>query len=161
MNVNLILCKKNGLRKSFRLPSNVTVIGRREDCDLCIPLMVISRRHCELNQDQDRLKARDLGSRNGTFLNGQQIDEAQVNPGDSLQIGPLNFAVQIDNEPQELSASDSAILQPPQHISSGDRQVVGQSGTFAGMNNVDESQGHGGTEILDGIPEEPGNNNNS
>ena len=153
MDINLVLCKKNGLRKSFQLPSTVTVIGRREDCDLCIPLMVVSRKHCELNLDQGALTVRDLGSRNGTFLNGQQIDESQINAGDQLQVGPLTFAVQIDNEPEEFSITDSDILQPPKGAST-DKQMIGQSGTFAGINNVDESKGGDGT-ILNEISEGP------
>lgn len=151
MDINLVLCKKNGLRKSFQLPSTVTVIGRREDCDLCIPLMVVSRKHCELNQDQESLTVRDLGSRNGTFLNGQQIDEAQIKAGDQLQVGPLTFAVQIDNKPEDLSVTD--ILQPPDGAST-DKHMIGQSGTFAGLNNIEDPKGGNGT-ILNEVPEEP------
>ena len=61
MDVSLVLFKKDGSRKAFSLPSSVTVIGRRSDCDLYIPLMPISRRHCQLNHDEGVLKIRDLG----------------------------------------------------------------------------------------------------
>jgi len=102
MDVNLVLFKKDGSQKSFTLPDNTTVIGRRHDCDLCIPLKTVSRRHCELNQNNEALKIRDLGSRVGTFLNGNKIDETTVKPGDYLRIGPLTFLLQINGEPEKI-----------------------------------------------------------
>lgn len=101
MDINLILLKNDRSRKCFNLPSSVTIIGRRQDCDLCIPLMVISRRHCEVNMDQGVLTVRDLGSRNGTFVNGERIDETILDPGDEIQIGPLKFIIQVDGVPQD------------------------------------------------------------
>ena len=102
MDVNLVLFKKDGTKKSFSMPDNITVIGRRHDCDLHIPLMVVSRRHCELFLNNDTLKIRDLDSRGGTFLNGKRIAEATVQPGDYLTIGPLTFLLQIDGVPKEI-----------------------------------------------------------
>ena len=101
MDVNLVLFKIDGSQKTFDLPSNTIVIGRRHDCDLCIPLEHVSRRHCQLNQNEDNLKIRDLGSRNGTFLNGKRIDEATVKAGDYIKIGPLTFQIQINGVPEK------------------------------------------------------------
>jgi pSer/pThr/pTyr-binding forkhead associated (FHA) protein len=109
MDVNLVLLKKNGSHKFFPLPSSVTVIGRRHSCDLCIPLMSVSRRHCQLNYDDGVLKIRDLDSRNGTYLNGKRIDEAVIQAGDSIKIGPLTFVLQIDGQPQTIAEPDSAV----------------------------------------------------
>ena len=102
MNLNLILFKKDGSQASFSLPSNITLIGRRHDCDLCIPLMSVSRKHCELSLNKDTLKIRDLNSRSGTFLNGKRIDKATVKAGDYIRIGPLTFLLQIDGEPKKI-----------------------------------------------------------
>jgi len=100
MDVNLVLFKKDGSQESFSLPSNVTVIGRRNDCDLHIPLMRVSRRHCQLNLNGETAKIRDLGSHNGTYLNGERIDgETPIKAGDYLQVGPLVFQLQIDGKP--------------------------------------------------------------
>lgn len=109
MDINLVLLKKNGSHKFFPLPSSVTVIGRRHSCDLCIPLMSVSRRHCQLNYDDGVLKIRDLDSRNGTYLNGKRIDEAVIQAGDSIKIGPLTFVLQIDGQPQTIAEPDSAV----------------------------------------------------
>ena len=102
MKVNLVLLKMGGNNKAFSLPSTVTIVGRRQDCDLCVPLMVISRRHCALNMDDGNLSIRDLGSSNGTFVNGKRIDEADLVAGDKVSLGPLNFVVQIDGVPAEI-----------------------------------------------------------
>ena len=81
----------------------VTVIGRREDCDLRIPLPMVSRRHCELHVNQDSLKLRDLESRGGTFVNGKRVEgETTVRAGDYLRIGPLVFVCQLDGVPQQI-----------------------------------------------------------
>ena len=89
MDVNLVLFKKGGSQKSFSLPDSTTVIGRRHDCDLCIPLKTVSRRHCQLNQNKEAIKIRDLGSRIGTFLNGKRIDEATLKAGDYINQGKV------------------------------------------------------------------------
>ena len=99
MDVNLVLLKKDGSTNNFPISSSITVIGRRKSCDLCIPLMVVSKRHCQLNIEQNKLSIRDLGSRNGTFINVKQIEESALNPSDYIQNGPVSFAVQIDGVP--------------------------------------------------------------
>jgi pSer/pThr/pTyr-binding forkhead associated (FHA) protein len=107
MKVNLVLLKVGGNNKAFSLPSTVTIVGRRQECDLCIPLSVISRRHCALNMDDGKLSIRDLGSSNGTFVNGKQVDEADLAAGDKVSVGPLNFVVQIDGVPAEIVGDEA------------------------------------------------------
>ena len=104
MDANLVLLAKDGNKKVFPLPSRVTVIGRRKNCDLRIPLESVSRRHCQFNIVDKTLKVRDLGSRNGTFLNGKRIEEQVLKPGDSIKIGPLVFAMQINGQPENFVA---------------------------------------------------------
>jgi len=102
MDVNLVLFKKDGSQKAFSVPSDNTIIGRRHDCDLCIPLTVVSKRHCQMNLNKEAVKIRDLDSRNGTFLNGKRIDETTVKAGDYIRIGPLTFLLQIDGKPEKI-----------------------------------------------------------
>jgi len=107
MQVVLVMFRADGERRSFSLPRTVTVIGRREDCDLRIPLGDVSRKHCRFIADNDTLKIEDLGSSNGTFHNGVRIQEAIVNPGDNVQVGPVMFVVQINGVPADEE------IQPP------------------------------------------------
>jgi len=117
VDANLVLFKKDGSQKNFSLPSDITVIGRRHDCDLCIPLMVVSRRHCQLSQNDEALKIRDLDSKSGTFLNGKRISEAAVQAGDYITIGPLTFLLQIGGEPEEIVSPEQARKTPSQQKS--------------------------------------------
>ncbi len=64
------------------------VIGRSRTCDLCVPSADASRRHCEVAGDGREYVIRDLGSRNGTFVNGERlIRERRLRPGDRIEIG--------------------------------------------------------------------------
>ena len=157
MNINLVLFKKDGTISNFALPSTVTIIGRRQDCDLCIPLMVVSRRHCELNLDQGQLRIRDLGSRNGIMVNDQRIEETALNAGDLIRIGPVKFGVQIDGEPEQFIIEDTAVPQPPETVEKSKDQVVDfsedQDEIDQALHDVDLSESHP-TQLFDGFNEE-------
>ena len=62
----------------FPIPTR-SVVGRADDCDIRFPMdaghMDISRHHCMLEFDPPTVKVRDLGSRNGTFVNGDKIGD--------------------------------------------------------------------------------------
>ena len=137
MDVNLVLLKKNGSHKFFSLPSSVTVIGRRHSCDLCIPLMSVSRRHCQLNYDEGVLKIRDLGSSNGTYLNGKRVDEAVIQAGDSIKIGPLTFVLQIDGQPKNIAEPDLAARNLSRQDAAMEDTVDEQLDNFAELDELD------------------------
>ena len=99
MQAVLVMFRSDGERRSFSIARDITVIGRREDCDLRIPLGDISRKHCRLIRDGETLRVEDLGSSNGTFHNGQRVQEATLAAGDSVQVGPVVFVLQIDGIP--------------------------------------------------------------
>jgi pSer/pThr/pTyr-binding forkhead associated (FHA) protein len=101
MQAILVMFRSTGERRSFSVTRDVTVIGRREDCDLIIPLGEVSRKHCRLVKDGDLLKVEDLGSANGTYLNGQRVQESLLAPGDTVQVGPVVFVLQIDGVPAD------------------------------------------------------------
>ena len=94
MQVVLVMFRGEGERRSFSITRDVTVVGRREDCDFRIPLGEISRKHCRIIKDDETLKVEDLGSSNGTFVNEQRISEpCYLKPGDILRVGPFRFLV--------------------------------------------------------------------
>jgi pSer/pThr/pTyr-binding forkhead associated (FHA) protein len=70
-----------------------TVIGRSNDCDITLAAAHLSRRHVKLFVEDGLLYARDLGSANGTYLNGERITEARVRRGDELRFDTLSFGV--------------------------------------------------------------------
>ena len=102
MDANLVLFKNDGSQATFPLPDGVTVLGRSHNCELRIPLKIVSREHCQLSPNKETLKIQDLDSHIGTFLNGKRINAAAVKAGDYIRIGPLTFMLQIDGEPKEV-----------------------------------------------------------
>jgi pSer/pThr/pTyr-binding forkhead associated (FHA) protein len=72
------------------------VIGRGQDCHLCAGSSAISRKHCVILRQDARVAVKDLGSRNGTLLNGKKIEgETELKSGDEIVVGPLKFQVLI------------------------------------------------------------------
>jgi FHA domain/Domain of unknown function (DUF1707) len=68
------------------------VLGRSRDCDCVLAEASVSRRHAELRRHGKRWLLRDLGSRNGTRVNGARLlDEAEVGPGDRVSFGDARF----------------------------------------------------------------------
>lgn len=70
-----------------------TEIGRALECDISILEAGLSRKHAELEIDGDKLIIRDLGSRNGTWVNAERVDEAILKDGDRLQFDKVHFIV--------------------------------------------------------------------
>ena len=102
MQVVLVMFRAEGEKRSFSITRDVTVIGRREDCDLRIPVSEVSRKHCRFIKDGDALRVEDLGSSNGTYHNGQRVSgSVALEPGDSVQVGPVVFVVQINGAPPD------------------------------------------------------------
>ncbi|HEX8911203.1 MAG TPA: FHA domain-containing protein, partial [Humisphaera sp.] len=100
MQAVLVMFRSDGERRSFSVTRDVTVIGRREDCDLRIPLNDVSRKHARLVKEDGGIRLEDLGSSNGTFLNGERIErDAVLQAGDSVQVGPVVFVLQVDGYP--------------------------------------------------------------
>ncbi len=102
MDVALVWFKPNGNRKDFALGPGTTVIGRGDGCSLQIPLVGVSRRHCEVICDGDVVKVKDLASSNGSYVNNDRVNEAEFQAGDRLVIGPIVFTVQVDGKPEEI-----------------------------------------------------------
>lgn len=97
--------RDGGDHRPFVLRKESTVIGRREDCDLRIAVGDVSRKHCRLILGPDSVEIEDLGSSNGTFVNGTKIQRSPVNAGDTIQIGPVVFVIQVDGQPAVAEAT--------------------------------------------------------
>ncbi|MDN3639553.1 FHA domain-containing protein [Simiduia curdlanivorans] len=78
--------------KVFNVGAN-TIVGRASDCDIVLAAAHLSRKHAQLSVKDGLLYVRDLGSANGTFLNGSQVKEARVKRGDELRFDTLSFGV--------------------------------------------------------------------
>ena len=82
--------------KRLTLPNHDTLIGRGEECQLRLASADVSKMHCLLRVTPDGMTVRDLGSRNGTFVNDAPATlETPLRPGDRLRVGPLVFQVPL------------------------------------------------------------------
>ena len=78
-------------------PGSVKTLGRTARADFIVDAALVSRLHCRLTADRaDQLVVEDLGSTNGTRVNGQAIDRAVLKSGDTLQVGRVTFEVQAE-----------------------------------------------------------------
>lgn len=79
------------------------LIGRNPDAHLCLPDdRYFSRNHCLLEMNPPHSHVRDLGSTNGTFLNGRRVHEAYLNNGDRIQCGETILIVEVTTESHDL-----------------------------------------------------------
>ena len=109
MNVVLVMFKADGTRRTFPVKPNGFVIGRKNNCDLRIPLSSVSRQHCELKTQGDQITLRDAGSSNGTFHNNIRVTEAVLAAGDEIVVGPVVFTVVIDGKPDTIKPVRSLV----------------------------------------------------
>jgi pSer/pThr/pTyr-binding forkhead associated (FHA) protein len=128
---------ENGLNKGdeYIVHKPVTLIGRNESCDLIVSDPLVSRRHCQILWDGVYCTVEDLGSTNGTYVNGQPLTAVYaLRPGDRLQVAHVVFdfadpqatlighkwpkleieqaarRVTVNGEVVELSAKEHALL---------------------------------------------------
>ncbi len=110
MDATLIFFKPDGTRKDMPLSEGTYVIGRGDGASLRVPLGSISRSHCQLKVSEDSLVAEDLGSLNGTFVNGKQIESpTALAAGDVVKVGDCKIAVQINGEPADVQIPSDAL----------------------------------------------------
>jgi pSer/pThr/pTyr-binding forkhead associated (FHA) protein len=76
--------------KTYPVPGAV-VIGRQQDCDISVPTEEISRRHAQVKPTADGLLVEDLGSANGTFINGKRVQTGLMRPGEELRLDTIRF----------------------------------------------------------------------
>jgi pSer/pThr/pTyr-binding forkhead associated (FHA) protein len=74
------------------------IIGRGEDAHLRPSSELVSRNHCAINIGEGKVTVEDMGSRNGTFVNGEQLEGVHsVQVGDTLRVGRLQFELIVDH----------------------------------------------------------------
>jgi pSer/pThr/pTyr-binding forkhead associated (FHA) protein len=90
-----ILTSRDDDPVTFRLmPGQVKTIGRTARADFILDAALVSRVHCRLTADKsDQLVVDDLGSTNGTLVNGKRIERSLLKPGDVLTVGRVEFSI--------------------------------------------------------------------
>jgi pSer/pThr/pTyr-binding forkhead associated (FHA) protein len=128
---HLVITGRDG---SVPLDERVLLIGRREACNVALDDPTISTEHAVVFAMGGQWYLRDLGSRTGTFLNGQQIHQKALSAGDNIRVGPTEMrfeptpatgadAAGVTNDLEDLdrlvaaglgTEDEAVVLQPPQ-----------------------------------------------
>ena len=128
-----------GMEWAFKVPQ--ITIGRDEDCELAMSDIGVSRRHAKLTLEGERYVLTDLGSGNGTFLNGVRIESETLYPGDEVTLGDRTLRFVELSEPPRTGAAHP--IAPARSPASGAETPEGRPDAR-------------GTPAFSGSPESPG-----
>ena len=106
MDIQLVVASGSRAGQVVPITGQRFVIGRADDCNLKPRSELISRYHCEIFHKDGNIFVRDMGSKNGVFLNDNRITEThELKNGDKLAVGPLEFFahIAIDTKPQKAA----------------------------------------------------------
>ncbi|HEV3235575.1 MAG TPA: FHA domain-containing protein [Gemmataceae bacterium] len=104
---------------TINIDRDVTLVGRQEGCDMRIQHKSVSKMHCVIARTDGLLLVRDLGSTNGTRVNGQRVRRAALLPNDNLAVAGFKFRVHLgpddeaalpEDRTQQLDAQDVSRL---------------------------------------------------
>ena len=79
---------------TFLIPAgSIKTIGRSPGAEFIVDAALVSRLHCQITAGMISLQVKDLGSTNGTFVNGKRVQIAELYEGDTLSVGRLELTV--------------------------------------------------------------------
>ncbi|MBI5383914.1 MAG: FHA domain-containing protein [Verrucomicrobia bacterium] len=92
----LVVLSEGLTGRTHELKTDKVTIGRVEDNSFQVPDGSVSSHHCEIYVKGSEVWVKDLGSTNGSFINGQQITEAQLRPSQILRLGQVEIRFEGD-----------------------------------------------------------------
>ncbi len=143
---------------AIEITKDLLVVGRKEDCDVRLEHKSVSKMHCVIVKTDGLLLLRDLGSTNGTRVNGTRVRRAALLPNDQLSIAHYKFRVFLGPDaPEEVHAEEHT-----QHLNSYEvADLLRQARGRAEKDDDSDDDGKTGGELLqrnqlpDVYPEEP------
>lgn len=107
---------------AVEIVKDLTLVGRKEECDFRLDHKSVSKMHCVIVKTDGLLLIRDLGSTNGTRVNGQRVRRAALLPNDKLTIANFHFRILFGSALPELPPS------PEEHTMQMDAKEVAHLG---------------------------------
>lgn len=92
---NLVFTAGPNTGRRYKLGDGEYIIGRRSDCQIFVPDMRVSRQHARIKLDAGRWCVEDLGSNNGTFVNGHRVQTSDLKHDDEIQIAQNRIRVEL------------------------------------------------------------------
>ena len=103
--------------ETVEVVKDLTVVGRKDECDLRLDHKSVSKMHCVIVKTDGLLLVRDLGSTNGTRVNGQRIRRAALLPNDELSIASYRYKVSFGpGESPPVSADEHTQQLDPKEV---------------------------------------------
>jgi len=100
--------------QTFGLAEGTSAVGQGEGCDVTLTDRYVSRRHCEIEVSPLDAVVRDLGSKNGTLVNGLPVTEHVLRPGDRITIGTTELVFSRAEEPKAVTfvEDETTLIRP-------------------------------------------------
>jgi pSer/pThr/pTyr-binding forkhead associated (FHA) protein len=108
----LVVLTQSMAGRSCDLIAERTTVGRVEDNTFQIAEPSVSSRHCEILLQGSDILIKDLGSTNGTFINGEKITEGVLKPGQTLKLGNVELKLDVPGATASAPAASSAAPAP-------------------------------------------------
>jgi pSer/pThr/pTyr-binding forkhead associated (FHA) protein len=102
VNATLVVIAPDGKRAEVPVAGGGVTVGRQRGCDVRIPMPSVSRSHCRIAIESGQPVLHDLGSSNGTYLNGKRVKDAPLSPGDVVGVGDVLLVLQVDGKPRDV-----------------------------------------------------------
>ena len=80
-----------GAGSRYLLDTDLSTVGRHPESDIFLDDITVSRRHVEFRREDESFRVHDVGSLNGTYLNGDRVDDAELQNGDEVRIGKFRL----------------------------------------------------------------------
>jgi pSer/pThr/pTyr-binding forkhead associated (FHA) protein len=128
-------------RREIAITKEEFLIGRGPDCDLRLGSSAVSRHHCLMRVRGQEVTVTDLGSSNGTFLNGKRVrSSAPLHSGDELRCGSFTFVLQLADdegiawgtEPDVDPNANTAKLKDAKRGAAADQDIARPPGEASG-----------------------------
>jgi pSer/pThr/pTyr-binding forkhead associated (FHA) protein len=92
------------------LDKDMVLIGRNEECEIRLDHKSVSKQHCLLVKTDGLILVRDLGSTNGTRVNGQRVRRAALLPNDQFSVANFKYRVQFGVDQAAEAVASEAVM---------------------------------------------------
>ena len=111
--------------RAIPLPQTKFMIGRDPDCQLRPASQSVSKKHCQIEVRSDKVFVQDIGSTNGTVVRGEVIQgEVEVQSGDAIKVGPLEFRIQFTALPVKKSSDQTPTPEALKAMTSDSKEKI-------------------------------------
>ncbi len=146
-----LILLKQGQAVPYELRPGTSIVGRLPECELQLQSNMVSRKHARVTMTDSAVEIEDLGSGNGTFVNGTKITGVtRLHDGDRVKFGPLLFRFEGDQSPPQSEESGFRAIQQAAGMGLEIEVDDEQDSSSTIMGAVDHAEGFG---LLDVQPQ--------